>query len=110
MPAPDPAEDLALLVEAARAAGELASQYAGPTPVLHEKPGGQGPVTEADLAVDRLLHQRLTEARPEYGWLSEETLDGPGRLARRRVSSSIRLTGRALLPTGWIAGRIPWRL
>jgi myo-inositol-1(or 4)-monophosphatase len=85
LPAPDPAEDLALLVEAARAAGELASQYAGPTPVLHEKTGGQGPVTEADLAVDRLLHQRLTEARPDYGWLSEETLDGPGRLARRRV-------------------------
>ncbi|MDQ0505232.1 3'(2'),5'-bisphosphate nucleotidase CysQ [Xanthobacter agilis] len=43
------------------------------------------PVTEADLAVDRFLHQRLTALRPDYGWLSEETADTPDRLAARRV-------------------------
>ena len=85
MPALDRAADLALLIDAVTEAGALAARYAGPTPVLHEKPGGQGPVTEADLAVDRLLHQRLTAARPDYGWLSEETLDGPERLVRSRV-------------------------
>jgi myo-inositol-1(or 4)-monophosphatase len=42
-------------------------------------------VTQADLAADALLHEQLIDARPDYGWLSEETVDGPDRLARRRV-------------------------
>ncbi len=33
------------------------------------------PVTEADLAVNTLLQERLSAARPDYGWLSEETAD-----------------------------------
>ena len=36
------------------------------------------PVTDADLAVDALLKRRLLGARPDYGWLSEETADDPG--------------------------------
>ncbi|MEM7425377.1 MAG: 3'(2'),5'-bisphosphate nucleotidase CysQ [Pseudomonadota bacterium] len=44
----------------------------------------QTPITEADLAVNRELEQRLTSARPEYGWLSEETCDDVSRLTRRR--------------------------
>lgn len=51
--------------------------------VEHKSPGQ--PLTEADLAADRLLHELLTGARPEYGWLSEETVDRPDRLRRRRV-------------------------
>lgn len=31
-------------------------------------------VTEADLAVDKLLYNALKEARPDYGWLSEESV------------------------------------
>lgn len=31
-------------------------------------------VTEADLAVDTLLHKELMAARPDYGWLSEESV------------------------------------
>eukprot|EP01037_Dinobryon_pediforme_P030629 gene30629-34773_t len=46
---------------------------------------GNSPVSEADLAADRLLHQRLTGARPDYGWLSEETADTPRRLGCRRL-------------------------
>ena len=42
-------------------------------------------MTEADLAVNDMLHERLREARPGYGWLSEESEDGPARLDRERV-------------------------
>lgn len=41
------------------------------------------PVSEADLAVDALLKERL--AAPGIGWLSEETEDDPARLQTRRV-------------------------
>lgn len=42
-------------------------------------------MTNADLAADALLKQRLAAARPDYGWLSEETSDDPERLAHRRI-------------------------
>src|SRR6185436_7706009 len=35
------------------------------------------PVTEADIAVNDLIAKRLRAARPDYGWLSEETRDNP---------------------------------
>jgi myo-inositol-1(or 4)-monophosphatase len=41
------------------------------------------PVTDADLAADNLLRQRLTALLPEAGWLSEETADSKERLGRR---------------------------
>ena len=47
--------------------------------------GGNNPVTEADIAIDRMLRDRLTGAFPEYGWLSEETTDEPSRLNKQRV-------------------------
>jgi myo-inositol-1(or 4)-monophosphatase len=43
------------------------------------------PVTDADLAADNLLRERLRSLLPEAGWLSEETADSPERLPRRRV-------------------------
>lgn len=46
---------------------------------------GNSPVTEVDLAVDRLLQDRLSALLPEAGWLSEETADTPARLSRRLV-------------------------
>ncbi|WP_375250377.1 3'(2'),5'-bisphosphate nucleotidase CysQ [Sphingomonas sp.] len=49
-----------------------------------EKTGGS-PVCEVDLAVDRLLKDRLSALLPDAGWLSEETADRPDRLACRRV-------------------------
>ena len=42
---------------------------------------GGSPVSEADVAVDALLHERLLSATPGFGWLSEETLDDPARLS-----------------------------
>ena len=78
------AADLKLARDAARDAGRLVMQYFGRDLEVQHKAPNQ-PLTEADLAADRLLHQRLLSARPEYGWLSEETADDPVRLARRRV-------------------------
>jgi myo-inositol-1(or 4)-monophosphatase len=78
-------DDLALIAAAARAAGEMAmARFGGPQPV-REKPGGQGPVTETDLAIDAMLRARLGAARPGYGWLSEETPDTPARLGAGHV-------------------------
>lgn len=41
---------------------------------------GHSPVTEADIAVDQLLRNRLRALWPDAGWLSEETADAPERL------------------------------
>ncbi len=71
MPVPD---DLALIERAARGAGEIARSYFGGTYRRWDKGKGQ-PVTEADLAVDQFLREMLTGARPDYGWLSEESTD-----------------------------------
>ena len=47
--------------------------------------GYHNPVTTADHAADSLLKEMLTEACPDYGWLSEETVDSPDRLSKERV-------------------------
>ena len=74
-----PARDLALLTDAARQAGEIALRFWRQAPKTWEKPG-QGPVTEADLAVNAALRDMLRSARPDYGWLSEEDPDSETRL------------------------------
>ncbi len=72
------ASDLALLEAAAREAGALARDMLAKPFKIYSK-GALGPVTDIDYAVDALLAQRLLDARPEYGWLSEETPDDPAR-------------------------------
>ena len=76
-------DELDLLVTAARRAGALVMPHFGKVKSWDKKPGD--PVSEADLAADRLLREALMGARPDYGWLSEETLDDPARLQRERV-------------------------
>ena len=51
---------------------------------IHDK-GYHNPVTTADHAADSLLKEMLTESCPDYGWLSEETVDSPDRLSKERV-------------------------
>lgn len=80
-----PASDLPLLIDTVRMAGRVATSFVGKTAKRWDKPGNGGPVTEADMAVNDLLQQVLMSARPDYGWLSEETEDGTDRLARDRV-------------------------
>ncbi len=74
---PSRAADRALLADAVRAAGALALRYYGAAPKVWDKSPNH-PVSEADIAVNALLHERLAQERPAYGWLSEETLDDPG--------------------------------
>lgn len=73
-------DDTDLLAQAAREAGEIAKRFFKRDVTKWEKPDYQGPVTEADLAVDEMLKERLRAARPDYGWLSEETPDATDRL------------------------------
>jgi myo-inositol-1(or 4)-monophosphatase len=82
---PHAAADLALIAEAAREAGALALEMRKAGLETEYKAGDATPVTNADMAADALLKQRLGAARPDYGWLSEETADDPSRLAKRRL-------------------------
>jgi myo-inositol-1(or 4)-monophosphatase len=76
--------DLAMLKSAALAAGRLAMRYFGKAHESWTKAGGS-PVTEADLAVNAMLHETLMAARPGYGWLSEETDDDPALRVQKRI-------------------------
>ena len=78
-----PAADLDLIVAAAREAGALAQGLRQAGLAIDYKEGGS-PVTNADLAADALLTRRLRDARPDYGWLSEETADDHKRLTTTR--------------------------
>lgn len=79
------ADDLALLIDYARASGEIARKHFRTDFASWEKDGGAGPVTEADIAIDRMLKAELTAARPDHGWLSEETEDDKIRREADRV-------------------------
>lgn len=76
--------DLELLIDAARSAGDIAKGYFNAAPEVWDKADNQGPVTEADLHVNRQLLADLQAARPDYGWLSEESEDDTNRLKTDR--------------------------
>jgi myo-inositol-1(or 4)-monophosphatase len=96
------AADLSLLEAAAREAGALARDMAS-RPFKTYSKGALGPVTEIDYAVDELLAKKLMNARPDYGWLSEETPDDPERrLGKPRTFMLDPIDG-----TGALVGRSP---
>ena len=72
---------LSLLVEAVREAGEIGLRFARDGAKTFTK-SDASPVTEADLAIDAHLMQRLRPVSPAVGWLSEEAADSEERLAR----------------------------
>ena len=79
---------LALLLDAARVAGDIALGFfrsGAPTAARVDFKAGGSPVTEADLAVDRYLHDRLRPAILDAAWLSEETADDLDRLLHDHV-------------------------
>ena len=82
MPAPE--SDLALLQRAVRRAGEICLEHfeRGEDRVWDKS--NNSPVTDADIAVNDFLARELLGARPDYGWLSEETADDQSRRTKQR--------------------------
>ena len=76
--------DAALLRDAVAEAGALALEHFHAGVKSWDKLPGD-PVSEADVAVNNLLRARLMEARPGYGWLSEENADTADRLQKSLV-------------------------
>src|SRR6202795_721978 len=78
------ARDAALLTDTVRKAGALALSMFR-TELKNWTKGASSPVSEADIAVNDLLESRLRSATPDYGWLSEETVDDDARLGKPLV-------------------------
>ncbi len=76
-------ETLNRIREALNAAASALSAFIPGATKTDQKPSGRGPVTEADLVVNRVLREALV--RDEEGWLSEESVDDLGRLEKRRI-------------------------
>lgn len=106
---PGLAEDLDLILEASREAGAIAMRYFGDsrTNEVWTKQGNS-PVSEADLAVDGFLRDALLAARPDYGWLSEETEDSKGRFDNRMSAVRTFVVDPIDGTRGFIAGQKQW--
>lgn len=109
MLASDPTLDRGALVErvaaAAREAGGLAlKSFNTPVKSWFKGKGTESPVSEADMAVDALLKERL--ATPGFGWLSEETEDDRARLTARHVWVVDPIDGTR----AFLAGRADWTI
>ena len=76
--------ELSIAIDAAINAGGVILSYYKADYEIKDK-GYHNPVTTADHAADTLLKEILTDSYPEYGWLSEETVDSEKRLKRDRV-------------------------
>ena len=76
--------ELSLAKDAAIEAGNLILEYYKADYEIKDK-GYQNPVTTADHASDGYLKKILMGSYPEYGWLSEETVDSKERLKKERV-------------------------
>lgn len=73
-------------IEAAHAAGAIIrSFYSTSYTVDYKDQRKDSPVTIADRDANQKIHDILQAAFPQYGWLSEETVDSPERLSRQRV-------------------------
>jgi len=75
------ARDAALLRDTVREAGALALSLFR-TDLKNWTKGASSPVSEADIAVNDLVEKRLRAATPDYGWLSEESVDDDSRLGK----------------------------
>lgn len=95
--------DAELLKNTVREAGELAHSMFR-TELKNWIKGASSPVSEADIAVNDLLEARLRSATPEYGWLSEESVDDEERLGKKLVWIVDPIDGTR----GYLAGREDW--
>ncbi|MCX8996303.1 3'(2'),5'-bisphosphate nucleotidase CysQ [Rhizobiaceae bacterium BDR2-2] len=103
-PAEPWADDLELLRAAAREAGRAVMGFFRNDPHVSWKNGGRSPVTEADFAANRILADRLRPARPDYGWLSEESDDDASRLSHETLFVIDPIDGTR----AFIAGEPTW--
>ncbi|MCA0433350.1 MAG: 3'(2'),5'-bisphosphate nucleotidase CysQ [Proteobacteria bacterium] len=98
-----PGDDLDLLLTTIREAGALALAMRARGFGHKQKADGTF-VTDVDFAVDALLKTQITSARPDDGWLSEETPDNPQRLAKSRLWIADPIDGTR----GFLHGDGPW--
>lgn len=77
--------DRDLLADMARKGGEIARQHYELNESKIWNKTNNSPVTDADMAVNAFLYKELISARPDYGWLSEETKDDGSRQTKRRI-------------------------
>ena len=76
--------ELNIAKEAAIEAGSVILNYYNADYEIQEK-GYHNPVTTADHEADTRIKEILLNERPDYGWLSEETVDSRERLEKERV-------------------------
>ena len=94
----------AQLNAAVRDAGSLALSMFGKPIKQWTKGPSSSPVSEADIAIDALLRERLTGNA--FAWLSEETADDAARLAARYVWVVDPIDGTR----AYIAGQPDWAI
>jgi myo-inositol-1(or 4)-monophosphatase len=103
-PSAERRRDGGLLAAAVREAGVLALKYFRGQLKSWTKGEGDSPVTEADIASNELLRERLLA--PGDGWLSEESENDPSRLDARRVWVVDPIDGTR----AYMAGREDWSI
>jgi myo-inositol-1(or 4)-monophosphatase len=93
------------LAATVREAGDIALRTFR-QPLRQWTKGASSPVSEADLAVDDFLRQRLGSMTPGAAWLSEETEDDPARLDTETVWIVDPIDGTR----AYIAGQTDWTI
>jgi myo-inositol-1(or 4)-monophosphatase len=93
------------LAETVRAAGDVALKTFR-QPLRQWIKGESSPVSEADLAVNEFLQERLLGLGAGYGWLSEETEDDPARLEAENVWIVDPIDGTR----AYLAGQDDWTI
>ena len=93
------------LAETVRAAGDVALRTFR-QPLRQWIKGESSPVSEADIAVNDFLRERLLGLAGGYGWLSEETEDDPARLEAENVWIVDPIDGTR----AYLAGQDDWTI
>ena len=76
--------ELKIARDSAVEAGRIILNYYKADYEIKDK-GYHNPVTTADHAADKVLKEILPDSFPDYGWLSEETIDSKLRLKKEKV-------------------------
>src|SRR5829696_8804299 len=96
-------EALDLLLPAVQEAGEIGLRFGREGAKTFTKTDSS-PVTEADLAIDARLAERLRHVSEAVAWLSEEATDSAERLTKRQVWVVDPIDGTR----GFVAGNGEW--